>query len=158
MDTGKKLRLPNSFTGLERVANHEVALASAHTEYNLGLNLLDVGIIFDGKAELLKSIEHYIHLKEYNFLEKTFVVLVRLSMNSVNTIKEYELNQKTILNTATSSHNEQLKAHMVLASLYQVLRKEGAPLPLEVTEENLFEKESFHFSKAYKFTQGPIDA
>lgn len=156
----QQLCLPSHFSGLERAVNHEVELAAAHNEYNSALNLLEIGVISNGKTKLLNSIDHYIRLKEYNFLEKPFAVLARLSMNSVDTIKEYELNQKALLNTPTSSHNEQLKAHMALASLYQLLRKEGqfgAPLLSEITRENLFEKESFHFSEAYKFTQGPID-
>lgn len=156
----EKLLLPNSFTGLERAANHEIELAAATTEYNSALNRLNTGDTVNAKIEILSSIERYIALKEYNFLEKPYEVLARLATGTTNEIKEYELNQKAILNNPVSNHNQQLKAHMALASLYQTLRKEGKfgqPSFPTVTAYNLFERESLHFSEVYKFTQGELD-
>ncbi|MEN9917530.1 MAG: hypothetical protein RLY40_1472 [Pseudomonadota bacterium] len=156
----EKLLLPNSFTGLERAANHEIDLTAAHNEYNSALNRLNTGDTVNAKIEILTSIERYIALKEYNFLEKPYEVLARLATGTTNEIKEYELNQKAILNNPVSNHNQQLKSHMALASLYQTLRKDrkfGEPLLPMVTEYNLFEQESFHFSEVYKFTQGTLD-
>lgn len=149
------LQLPNSFTGLENSFDHELELAIAHEEYRQSLSLRGS----DAKAKLYDSIEHYKQLKEYSLLEKPYQYLASLAINNLkmNEIVNFEVGQRSLLDSADAKFADKLEAHLALAGLYKTLRMNQIELR-PVTEQNLYAQESFHYSEAYKYIQGEPDA
>ena len=149
------MELPSSFTDLESSENHQ-AVTKAHDIYQEARQNLEMGFVFNAKTIAEESIDQYMLLKEYNFLEVPYQFLASLSINSYSEIVDYEASHRAILRSPTSSNEEKLQAHLALAGLYKTLRINKVILP-PVTEQDLYPQESFHYSEAYKFTQGDLD-
>ncbi|MFZ0219536.1 MAG: ankyrin repeat domain-containing protein [Candidatus Aquirickettsiella sp.] len=152
----QQMDLPSSFSGLESSPDHHTELAKAHAEYNDAWALSNSGNRLDAKTKLQESIQHYARLQEYTFLEIPYQDLASFSTNTLTAIVAYGSNQQAILRSRSSSSEKKLQAHLALAGLYKVLRKNPVKLP-SMTAQELYTQESFHYSEAYKYTQGVPD-
>lgn len=148
------LKQPCIFSDLENSPGHQAELNSINLEYKRVEPLLNSNKE-SAKEILQKSIKDYERLKEYTYLEIPYQILVKF-IGTVNNVIAYEAGLQGLLHAISSTSENKLQAHLRLAGLYKGLRVNEAELP-SVTQKDLFTEESFHYSEAYKLTQGELD-
>jgi ankyrin repeat protein len=112
----------------------------------------------DPRAEnsLKKSISYYLDLEEESTAELLYEKLARININAGKTA-EYEASLKSTLEES-ATNKQKLMAHLGLAALYKTIKEGNLGLAGgNIFSEDLFEHESFHYSEAYKLTQGDLD-
>ncbi len=111
----------------------------------------------DAKNTLIQAIATFSHLQFYIDLQEASQLLATISIYA-NTSADFEREYLYVLYTVSeSTHEQKLVAHLSLAGLY----KEWRRISRNLDGPSLYRLqllESFHYSKAYKFTQGRLDS
>lgn len=106
-------------------------------------------------AVLEQILEIAYQQKNNALLETTSQELARFYRDKSQS-SHYETKNLAILNNL-STQKEKLFAHLALAGLYHEVQQMEDDKLISLNKEDLFAKESYHYSEVYKFTQGPIN-
>ncbi len=107
------------------------------------------------KKNLEASIAIYNKLQAYAPLEKAYQHLAYIAIKA-GQVSEYEQAKQQTIRDNMASDRDKLHAHLGLAGLYKLL-KNNAKEQAVSSSKLLASYESFYYSEAYKFTQGPLD-
>jgi ankyrin repeat protein len=136
----------------QRYPRH-LALANAHFYLAVALFHAEQSTYQAAQTNIEDSITIYYNLKHYASLEIAYQFLADIFIYADQAFSH----EKAMLNLVQglgSSHKEKLCAHLALAGLYKALKEQNilySPLI------KFAQYESFHYSEAYKFMQGPLD-
>ncbi|MDQ8039198.1 MAG: ankyrin repeat domain-containing protein, partial [Cellulomonas sp.] len=130
-------------------------ISLAEAQYQLGLAYQQIANHLKAKENINAGIKIFSDLKMDIYLEKAYENLAYSYIKNGETAG-YEVQQRDLLQRA-GTDREKLAAHLALAGLYKAIKENGLLLPPPTSIEDLIERESFHYSEAYKFTQGIVD-
>lgn len=152
----QQLNIESSFPELTNNVHESSLLEAANKKYIQAHSFFSDNRIDDAKICLKESVDYYDAIKNYVAMEKAYEFLALIYINS-GSIKEYEAQNQAIFRFPNLNDKAKLHAHLALAGFYKALKNHNLSLLFPVSNDDLYAHESYHYSEAYKLTQGNLD-
>ncbi|MDX5526510.1 MAG: ankyrin repeat domain-containing protein [Wolbachia endosymbiont of Andrena nigroaenea] len=155
-----------AITSLKRSILHYQAdrLNSPGEKVELGNTYWSLGLVYMRSSKLKqavlnieRSIEWYKSAERYNFLERPYRQLARIYLDLDDIVKGYMNNHIRTIEDSNARSINKLCSHLALAGIYSVVTERQLESSLGLNPEHVKWKQSFHYSEAYKLTQGDLD-
>ncbi|WP_341820612.1 ankyrin repeat domain-containing protein [Wolbachia endosymbiont (group A) of Myopa testacea] len=127
-----------------------------HTYWLLGFVYMRSSQLKQAKPNIEESIKWYKSAERYDLLEHPYQQLARIHLDLDDIVKGY-MNGHIQTIEDSNARIDKLCSHLALAGIYSVVTERQLESSLRLNPEHVKWKQSFHYSEAYKLTQGNLD-